>query len=137
MAEINYDEIKTEYISSDISFSSLARKYGCSISAISRKAKKDGWDEIKSKISKETQRNIEEQTIDVRSEIAKNCMVALKNLSIKVAEGSELIEADDINKQRQMSAIIKDLKDMGAFELISESTDSTLTVRFEVDEYGE
>lgn len=138
MAEINYDEIKTEYISSDVSFSSLARKYGVSVSAISRRAKKQNWDKEKANISKEVQRKVEESTIDARTSIAQNCIKALTILAEKIVRNAELLTDDDIAGKKALSGVLKDMRDMGAFELAEASNENTITIKFadEVDEYG-
>ena len=137
MAEINYDEIKTEYISSDVSLRSLARKYGISISALSKRAKKDCWETAKETIRHKSEQITIDKTIDARTSIAENCIKALTILAEKTVRNAELLADDDISGKRQLSGVLKDMRDMGAFELQTESTDNTLTIRFEVDEYAD
>ena len=43
MAKVNWEEIKTEYITTDISQRKLAKKYGVSHIAISNRSKNEGW----------------------------------------------------------------------------------------------
>lgn len=138
MAEIiNWDDIRTEYVSSDVSLRCLARKYGVAPSTITKKCKKEGWKSEKESIVSRSNQNVIEQTIDTRKSIAEKCIRILEKMVDKVEESVDIVEADDFYGMKQIVSMLKDLKDMGAFELKEETEDNTLIVRFESDDYGE
>lgn len=138
MAEINYDAIKTEYLTSDASFASLAKKYGINHSSISRKAKKEKWDEEKARMRTIAHKAVQEKTIETQLSLADKCLSILNIMVDKVTESAQICEPGDTRTQKDIMSMIKDLNEMGAFELQSGSSeDNTLTVRFEVDEYAD
>ena len=47
---MDWNEIKTEYISSDIGYRELARKYNVSFSTLQKRAKKENWPGIKRQV---------------------------------------------------------------------------------------
>lgn len=54
MAKVNWEEIKTEYITTDISQRKLAAKYGIGALAVSTKSKQEGWVEARKQYKAET-----------------------------------------------------------------------------------
>lgn len=138
MAEkINWDEIRTEYVSSDVSLRSLARKYGVSPSTITKKCKKEDWESEKESIISKSNQQVIEQTIDTRKSIAEKCIRILGKMVDKVEESVDIVEPDDISGKKQIVSMLKDLQDMGAFVMREETEDSTLTIRFETDDYAD
>lgn len=132
MAEkINWDEIRTEYVSSDVSLRSLARKYGVSPSTITKKCKKEDWESEKESIVSKSNQEVIEQTIDTRKSIAEKCIRILGKMVDKVEESVDIVEPDDITGKKQIVSMLKDLQDMGAFELQADDKSNTLVVRFD------
>lgn len=139
MAEINYDEIRTEYLNSNISFASLAKKHNIAHSSISRRAKKEKWDEIKAQMRTEVNKAVQEQTIEEQQSIATKCIRILTKLVDKVEESVDIVEPSDISAKRQLVGMMKDLNEMGAFSLETDTDKGGITVTLEkqLDEYGE
>lgn len=137
MAEINYDEIRTEYLNSNISFASLAKKHNIAHSSISRRAKKEKWDEIKAQMRTEVNKAVQEQTIEEQQSIATKCIRILTKLVDKVEESVDIVEPSDISAKRQLVGMMKDLNEMGAFTLESNTNSNEITIRFadEVNDY--
>lgn len=138
MAEkINWDEIRTEYVSSDVSLRSLARKYGVSPSTITKRCKKEDWESEREAITSKSNQEVIAQTIDTRKSIAEKCIRILGKMVDKVEESVDIVEPDDISGKKQIVSMLKDLQEMGAFVLQEETQDNALTIRFETDDYGE
>lgn len=138
MAEkINWDEIRTEYVSTDVSLRSLARKYGVSPSTITKRCKKEDWESERETITSKSNQEVIAQTIDTRKSIAEKCIRILGKMVDKVEESVDIVEPDDISGKKQIVSMLKDLQEMGAFVLQEETQDNNLIVRFEVDDYGE
>lgn len=137
MAEINYDAIRTEYLASDVTFASLAKKYGVDRTSISRKAKKDHWDEEKSRLRIRAHEVVQERTIDAQVSLADRCMNILNIMVGKVTEAAQGVQPDDIRAQKDIMSMVKDLNEMGAFVLQESAEDNVLTVRFETDDYAD
>lgn len=131
MAEINYDAIKTEYLTTDASFASLAKKYGINHSSISRKAKKDHWDEEKARMRNEAHRVVQEKTIEAQVDLADKCLSILYKMVDKVSEAVEVVSPEDTRSQKEILSMVKDLNEMGAFTLERSDGSNTLTIRFE------
>lgn len=138
MAEkINWDEIRTEYVSSDVSLRSLARRYGIAPSTITKRCKKEDWESERESIISRSNQEVIEQTIDTRKSIAEKCIRILGKMVDKVEESVDIVEPDDISGKKQIVSMLKDLQEMGAFDLQDSAEDNNLIVRFEVDDYGE
>lgn len=130
--KINWEDIKTEYLTSDISCASLAKKYGLHHSSVCRKVKRDNWDEEKAHMSEEKRKVVQEKTIEAQVSIADKCLNILNIMIGKVTEAAESVSADDIKAQKDIMSMVKDLHEMGAFELQSNTDNSnTLVVKFE------
>jgi len=136
MAEINYDEIKTEYISSDVSVSSLARKYGVARSSLCALAKKEQWETIRRQAKDKARQKTIEQISDKRASVADKCIRIIEKLVDKVEESVDMVAPSDIAGKKQLVAMMKDLCEIGIFN--TESSDShDIQVQFEVDDYND
>lgn len=135
MADINWDAIRTEYITSDTSCASLAKKYGIHHSSVCRKAKRYHWDEEKAQMRNEKRRIVQEKTIEAQVNLADKCLNILNIMVDKATEAAMICEPSDIRGQKDIMSIIKDLNDMGAFALENKASNE-VTIRFadEVDE---
>ena len=133
--KINYDEIQNEYLTTRASVSELARKYGLAKSSLCKRAHDEGWAQMKRQISEEVRRKTIENISDDRTSIAFKCVDILHKLVDKVGESVDIVQSDDIAGLKALATIMKDLRDMGAFEM-GESRTNEVVVRFEeeVDE---
>ena len=147
-----WDQIKTEYISSDSSsFRQLERKYGVSYAKIQKRASYEDW-----KSEKEVfQSNRLSKSLDLLSthqaqECSKAFVVANKLLD-KIASSVDVLEDGDTGAIKQLTSAIKDLKEIGVFrsdmdrleqqarirklqkDADEDQKDSTITVVFEGD----
>ena len=69
--KVPWDEIRAEYISDHtVSFGDLERKYGVSHQAISKRAKKEGWQEYRKKVIADASKRVAEKAAKVNAENA-------------------------------------------------------------------
>lgn len=130
MADINYDAIKTEYLSSDVSLRSLSRKYGVSIAALSKKAKKDGWETVKETIRSRSEQLTIEKAIDTQVSIADKCLNIVNIMVDKISQAAELCEPTDTRAQKDIISMVDDLNQMGAFAFDGATSRNNITVEF-------
>lgn len=115
MADFNWNKVKAEYISTNISYRKLADKYGISRTTLQRRAIKENWfDKRKQKNAK-----VEAKILDSAEADGIDYKSKLYDLAYKVA--SQLVEVTDNRsmeelmalgiKPRDITGAIKDLED--------------------------
>lgn len=95
---IDWEKIKTEYLTTDTSYRKLAKKYKVNATTIAKKAKQEEWVDEKSNKSKQTQAKLtniaEKQTVSDFE-----ALISLNERLIKLAEqkikGYELLAKDN------------------------------------------
>ena len=130
MAEIDYDSIKTEYLTTNVSFATLGRKYGLDRTSISRKAKKDKWDEEKARMRNEAHEAAIKSTIDAQVSISETCMEIVTIMTAKIKRAAEICDPEDTKMQRDIMAMVDDLNQMGAFAFDGATSRNNITVEF-------
>lgn len=112
---IDWNAIKTEYITTDTSYRKLAEKYGVHKDTIHRKAKDEGWaDERRQQIDK-TQTRILEKAVDMEVDRATKLLSASDRLMEKVVEYMDRMEFTgfrDTQSMKHLSGVLKDLKEI-------------------------
>lgn len=72
MANVDWDKIKAEYLAGGTSYRKLAKKYGISAQAVTRRAIKEKWTESLEKVRSEVEAKVEQKIASQRaSDIAK------------------------------------------------------------------
>ena len=152
-----WEQIKTEYISSDSSsYRQLEKKYGVSYAKIQHRAFEGNWkSEKEAFLSNRLSKSLDLLSTHQAQECAKAFMVANKLLE-KIAKAVDAVEDADTGAIKQLTSAIKDLKEIGVFradldkqeqmarikklqkESEEEQKDTTITVVFEgdMDEYA-
>lgn len=153
-----WDQLRLEYISStDVSIRGLEKKYGISYSMIRTRCQNEKWLEQRDELKKQAM----DKSIDlVSGHMAEECSRAFRLASKvmdKLEEVIDNIQAEDSDATRYLKNItsaIKDLKEIGVYrseldraeqiarinklrkESEEEQTDTTITVKFVEDDYG-
>ena len=116
----DWKKIKTEYITGNISYRDLAKKYDVHFRTISNKARAEGWVELKRKKADETVTKtidaIEKKQIDRGARLAS----VAEKLLVKV---ERLIEEQDILDPKDLKNISGVLKDLKEVQMIKSDTD--------------
>ena len=108
---MDWNAIKTEYITTDTSYRKLAKKYDVSVNAIGDKSRQEGWlEERKQFIDKTVSKTIENIS-NKQAERAKRLRTVADKLLDKIEMLVENLEADT-SAYRQIAATLKDIKDI-------------------------
>ena len=114
MAEINWNAIRTDYITSNISYRALEKKYGINYKVIADKGKAEGWKELRSQHSHNTLTKMLESDIDQKVSSATRLeTVADKVLDIIEAHINALDPMEvDTQSLKHISGVLKDIKEV-------------------------
>ena len=151
-----WEQMKFEYISTDISLRGLEKKYGVPFRAIRKRYEREKWMDQRIDVdSQRTQKSIDLVSTHQAQECTKAFLVANKLLD-KIAKAVDAVEDADTGAIKQLTGAIKDLKEIGVFradldrqeqmarikklqkESEEEQKDATITVVFDdgMDEYA-
>ena len=111
---MDWNSIKTEYITTDTSYRKLAKKYGINHTAIAVKAGKEDWVGERERFnSKAIAKTLEKISSSQANRAARLQTVADKLLN-KIERAVDALEDDAIETQqyRQIAASLKDIKDI-------------------------
>lgn len=152
-----WEQMRLEYISTDISLRGLEKKYGVPFSAIRKRYERERWIDQRKDVDKQrTQKSIDLVSTHQANECTKAFLVANKLLD-KIAKAVDAVEDADTGAIKQLTSAIKDLKEIGVFradldrreqearikklqkESEEEQKDTTITVVFDdgMDEYAD
>ena len=106
--------MKTEYITTDISYQRLAEKYGVSGSQIKRIGRQEGWVELRQQFRSKTVKKTLEKICESQEKQALKISALADKLLIGLDQAiEELVTADspvDCKELRQLTAALKELK---------------------------
>lgn len=119
----NWEEIKREYVSTKISMREIARKYGFSVSTVSERAKKEGWKRTAERVRTVTEQKYVEKLTDAKVSNADKAMRIIDKLMDKIEESIKVVKPGDVQATKQLVGAMKDLRDMGVFEVQTTSND--------------
>ena len=111
---VDWQAIKTEYITTETSYRKLAQKYGVNTTNIAKKASREGWvEQRKQNANKTLSKTLNAIASQQASRAARLQTVADKLLSKVerlVDEGEELLT--DTSTMRDIARVLKDIKDI-------------------------
>lgn len=110
----NWNEIKTEYITTDTSYRELSQKYGVHYTNIAKRAKKENWQQLRKQQANTTQTKMVQAVERKKVDRAAKILDVSDLLLQKVRERIEALDALDMGSKelRQLSAAVKDLKEI-------------------------
>ena len=110
----DWQNIKTEYITTDTSYRKLAQKYGLDQATIAQRGKKEDWVGIRKQKSIETQAKIIDAVEDRKVDRAAKLLDVADLLMEKVRQRIEAVNALAVGSQelRCLSSTLKDLKEV-------------------------
>lgn len=113
-------KIKNEYISTGISYRSLAEKYSVPIDTIKKKAAREHWKDTYTKMAPKVHQKVQEKCIERIATSESNRIARLLSLSDKISdrlgEALDLPNNCDAKGIQQLSAALKNLKDVAAMD---------------------
>lgn len=110
----NWQEIKTEYITTDTSYRKLAQKYGVHYNAIANRAKQEGWISQRNQYCDSTVTKAVDAISTKQVDRAANLVYVADILLGKV---KSLLETDsevlnDTQSMKHISGVLKDIKEI-------------------------
>lgn len=108
---MDWNAIKTEYITTDTSYRKLAEKYGLSHNAIGNRSREEGWREEREEFIAKTV----SKTIENISKAQANRALRLRTVADKLLDKIETLVDNlegDTSAYRQIAATLKDIKDI-------------------------
>ena len=110
----DWNAIKTEYITTNISYRALEKKYGINYKVIADKGKSEGWKELRSQHTHNTLTKLLEADTEQKVSRAER----LQNVADKVLDMIEvLVDASnptemDTKSMKHISGVLKDIKEV-------------------------
>lgn len=109
---MDWKAIKLEYITTDTSYSKLSAKHKVSRSAIAKKAGQEGWVEEKERHYNDSVTKTVAIFEKKQSERATKIINIANKLLSKVEESVEMLDPNDRQGFRQLTAALKDIKEI-------------------------
>lgn len=123
VSSATWNDIRKDYVANKIGMRELSRKYGYAVSTISERAKKEGWKRTAEQVEQMTEQKLIESVSDAQASNADKAMRIIGKLMDKIEKSIEVIPEGDTQSLKQAVSSIKDLRDMGVFEVISDTKD--------------
>ena len=112
MSDIDWNKIKTEYVTSNISCRKLAEKYGVSASTLMQKSAAEGWADQRKQYRSKTEAKTIEKIIERQSEEQADGLTKCNDLAnallSKVAKAIEQLEDREMDIISQEKRIVED-----------------------------
>lgn len=121
MAKVNWEELKTEYITTDISQRKLAAKYGIGAVAISTRSKAEGWVEARKQYKAKTLA----KTLEKSSTREANRLARLMDTTSKAID----VAVKAFEDESQFNRYLVDRREAYASPLIDEDGETAISER--------
>jgi hypothetical protein len=110
----DWTKIKTEYITTQISYRALEKKYGINYKVIADRGKKEGWSQLRSQHQDKTLTRSVERICEKKAEQASRLDDAADMLLDKVLQFMMASEDMMVNTQamKHISGVLKDIKEI-------------------------
>ena len=108
----DWQDIKTEYITTKTSFRKLADKHGLNKDTIWKKAKEEGWDDLRRQHIDSVQTKILDADIEQKVDRAVRLMTVADKLLEKVEQWVEMGEPISATSIKNLSDAIKNIKEV-------------------------
>lgn len=133
----NWNDVRKDYIANKMGMRELSRKYGYAVSTISERAKKEGWKRTAEQVERQTEQKLIEQVAKAQASNADKAMRIISKLMDKIEESIEVIPKGDMQALKQAVASVKDLNEMGVFEVLTDSRDVEITFGKGAEDYAD
>lgn len=114
---VNWPLIKREYINGGHTYQSLCDKYGVSHSTLEKRARAEGWREMKARQSEKVEQKTIEKTAEKIAESESDCAVIMARIRLKltrkIEQAVDKLEEVDAGDLRKLVQSYKDMADAG------------------------
>lgn len=133
-------KIKKDYLKG-ASMQSLHRKYGVSVSAISCRAKKEGWTSLSKQIQDKTEQKVIEKMSDTLSDditnIEKTYLDSVKLAISIIATGLQACDPGDSSSIKGYVTALKNIKEIGVINVEESANEFNVVLEEELEEYAQ
>ena len=134
---VEWDKIKTEYMTTGTSMRALSKKYGIPCSTISFRANKEGWKKTIETIEAEALKKTVQRAVDLRVSNNEKALMTLNTLMDKATQATAMVGKRDVKAMKDLVAIMKDLKELGAYQVVTDTGEADIKVDMGgADEYA-
>ena len=118
----DWQKIKTEYITTNISYRALEKKYGINYKVIADKGKKEGWSQLRSQHRDRTLTKTLDTISDKQVDRAAN-LISVSDLLLNKVKSLLEMNAEVLNDTQSMKHISGVLKDIKEIQMIRSDAD--------------
>ncbi len=120
-----WEQIRTEYITTDISMRQLARKHDVTFSALSKRAVRGQWKELREQHGNDVDNAILDAHTEIKVDEYKSLLRAASTLSEKLCSIVESVDAEDltVNGMRDLRSLTMAIKDLAEIQGIKPDAD--------------
>lgn len=119
-----WDAVKTEYLTGNLKLREIGEKYGVDHTAICRRAKKENWQELRTKLQREADERIYNTLIDTKVSNNERAIAITDTLLAKIEQSSKTVSPDDRNAIKSLVVSLQGLREMEVFKVTNtESAD--------------
>lgn len=127
---MDWNAAKTEYVTTDISYRKIAEKYHVSLTQVAKHALDEKWVELKKQFRDDTYTNTIETLTKGNTERVEKILQISDQILAKVENAVDLVEKTDMRAYKQMTAILKDIKDI---QLADDASDESNEMKIVVE----
>ena len=109
---MDWNAAKTEYVTTDTSYRKIAEKYHVSLTQVAKHALDDEWVDAKKHFQNDTYTSTLNAVANESVERAARILHISDRILDKVENAVELVEETDMRAYKQITAILKDIKDI-------------------------
>lgn len=130
--------MKTEYINSNISLRAIAKKYEISATTVFDRARTEGWEDARKTLNAELAEAVAKTKSAKAQSNTEKAEMAIGTVLDKVIIASAMISPTDTKALKDITAMMKDLKELQVFTIKNADDDKvTVSLLPEVDQFTE
>lgn len=130
--------IKNEYLTDNISLRALAKKYELAFSTVTARAREEGWENERRQLSEEVAEAVAKTKLGKLQTNTEKAEIAVGTILDKVIIASAMIPPSDTKGLKDITAMMKDLKELQVFTLKDADEDAVrVSLLPEIDEFTE
>ena len=109
---MDWNKIKTEYVTTDTSYRKLAKKYDVSVTQISNKSKAEGWVSEREQFLKKTYTKTLDAIISAQAKRVERIQTITDKILNKLEKSVDIMDEEDLSAYRQITSALKDIKEI-------------------------
>ena len=117
LSKADWTKIKYDFVTNGCTMRSLSRKYNLAVSTISKRAKKEGWVKLAEQVSEQVEQQSEQIAIKKAVSNNEKAMQIIDALMNKMQEAVKNVNVKDVSAMKSLVTSMKDLRDIGVFEV--------------------